>query len=354
MRTPPADLSEDDVRDHLARHYGTAGAHLEFVPRGDVGWSWVARTGTGEPLFLKVYGSGDAALLARVRRSAALLDLLTGEGWLANVPRPVPGTGGATDLPIGTDGLVATVQTYVPGTPLGGERMTAGVAAQIGVTAARLQASTAAVTAAGIELEAHPVAPDGGGLLGFLDARRDDLLREAPEAEARLDAVRNRLATVAADAAAAAAGAPRVLVHGDMGHDNVLVDGFGELGGAGRASVVDWDDARLAPAENELAMSAWLAPDVFADLARSYVETRTALGHPLDGLAPALMEWQAWSYNIGSIWFYLERLRDEALAAEQAASDRQLLRWCVTEWDTTPARFEAAAAALAAAGAPVG
>jgi thiamine kinase-like enzyme len=174
-----------------------------------------------------------------------------------------------------------------------------------------------------------------------LHSLREGLVAELPDSADHIEEVSGRVHDLEADVAAAPP-VPLVPVHGDMGHDNVIVDPNGKI------HVVDWDDARMSTAEVELAMTAWLAEPVFKSLAAGYVKTLRELDEPVPDLDVAAMELQVWRYNIGCIWFYLERLARPDLPAEQAASDRSLLAWTVSEWETTPAKFVSARDALMA------
>ena len=339
MRAVPAGWTDAALCGHLREVYGLDTKTLTFVPKGDVAWGWIGSDGDGPRVFAKLYDAEREDHRTKAARSSDVLRALRDGDWLGNVPEPIATLDGSFESRL--EGWLVTVQSYIAGESFGGRPLTRDAAMQIGETAARLHLATADVVAAtGIEADSPGQPMD---LVGFLNAHRHELAAEAPGATGHLDAVAERLAEL--ESAVAPRGASDVvLIHGDMAHDNVLMDESGSLG------VVDWDDARLAQREMELAMTAWLAAPVFPALARAYVDTSVGFGADPPALDVDAMELQAWRYNIGSIWFYLQRLAEPDLAAQQAESDRALLRWVVEEWQVTTQRFDAAAEALAAAG----
>jgi fructosamine-3-kinase len=337
VRATPPGFEARALVAHLAAEHSLDVIDLAFVPKGDVGWSWVATQATGDRVFVKLYDASSDHL-DRVRQGLRVLVALRAGSWLDNIPEPLPSLSGALDTTFGE--FVVAVQTYLPGESQGGQPLSEPVARQLGRTAARLHASTDDVVAA----TGLASAADGAvhtSLVDLLAPHLEALLAEVPSAEAKLPALWARIGAVEAQVAAGEPTA-RVLIHGDMAHDNVLVDDNG------RATVVDWDDARLGSVEDELAMTAWLAAPVFPALAEAYGEALSDMGLPVPSIDVAAMELQAWRYIVGSAWFYLERLRDQDLPPAQAESDRNLLTWVVGEWDTTEERFAAAGRALAA------
>lgn len=353
MRALPTEFSVDDLIAHLASHYVLAVESLEFVPKGDIGWSWVVHRGAdADPLFVKVYDGAahGGGHMEKVRRGLRLLEIVRHERLLDNVAAPIgsPETGELDTALGGDERWRVAVQSYLPGDSQGGRELTPAAGVHVGRTAGRLHNATdVLVSPLGLDVGAGGHA--AWSVEAFLREREDALKAVAPDELVkdwgRVDDALARVRALEAEEAAAAAAGPvvGVVVHGDMVADNVIVDSSGGSGVDGvRVSIVDWDDVRLAPAEIELSLLAWLAVPAFPAIADAYRAEREAGGADWQPLNAARLELQTWRYNMGSIGFYVDRLQNPDLPEEQVESDRGLLGWCMQEWSVLPDKFAAA------------
>src|SRR5215218_7879357 len=241
------DLDRRELAAALDRHHGLAPLALRFVPAGETAWCYRLTDRHGGRWFLKL--SRPAAADPDPAEAALVLaDALAEQGL--PVPRPRPTRSGQPWCWLA--GLGLAVFELVDGDPLDDRALAdPGMAGRVARLVAAIHAATPAPAVPVPSVERFEVAADElSRCLAALDpqagAAADGLAAEArtlvwPRRRALLDLV-GRVQDLGA-----AAGAPaqeRVLCHGDLIGDNLLVDR------AGRLWVVDWDAARLALASS--------------------------------------------------------------------------------------------------------
>jgi len=220
------------------RQYGLAADSIEFLPVGWTAAAYVLRVG-GERYFLKLWPGGHGADAAVGR--LPFVQRLGSSGFRARVAVPLPTKTGqlSARLPAG----VMVLTPFLPGTTLPGwPDWPSAVLTELGRTLVELHA-----------FEAGPVLPFRERFsVEIADELRlhlaDKVVR--PFRGELLDQL-DRLTDLQKSARKAVAGRPGgglVACHTDLTGDNVLVAPDGRL------SVLDWDEARLAPAEQDLAL----------------------------------------------------------------------------------------------------
>ncbi|GAA3544974.1 phosphotransferase enzyme family protein [Kribbella ginsengisoli] len=225
-------LDRAALLDTLREHYGLAFEALRFIP---VGWASAAYEvqADDDRYFLKLWPDGrDAAgAVARLPLVLRLHEL----GF--RVPYPVATAEGALSASVAA-GVVALFPFLAGVTPAGWPRWPLAVLDELGRTVAGLHAATSRLSVAlprerftipvADELRLHlsdrAVKPDRGAVMDQLERLE------------RLQSAVRRLPT------------QYVLSHADLVGDNILVDDDG------RISLLDWDEAHLAPPELDLAM----------------------------------------------------------------------------------------------------
>jgi spectinomycin phosphotransferase len=251
VRAPPPDLETDLVRAALERHWGIRPPDLAYLPVGFGDHHWLAHAGA-ERCFvtvrdLRLDGRGGhtrhaVATLERTFRAVRRLKDLAGLPFI--VPA-VPSTSGALVVPVGRC-FALSVYDWIDVHPL---RDTTGVVAA-GLVARLHRASR--------EHPVRAVAEDFGiPHCSALEDALGDLGRPWPDgpfgepARALLAShqgeVRAALALYDELAGAAGADATWCLTHGEPSGDNLVQDE------AGAPLLVDWESARLAPPERDLA-----------------------------------------------------------------------------------------------------
>src|SRR5215218_9208794 len=202
------DLDRRELAAALDRHHGLAPLALRFVPAGETAWCYRLTDRHGGRWFLKL--SRPAAADPDPAEAALVLaDALAEQGLPVPRPRPTP--------------------SGQPWCWLAGLRLAVFELVEVAVD----------------ELGRRLVAldPQAGAAADGLAAEARALVW--PQRRALLDLV-GRVQDLGA--AAGARVQERVLCHGDLIGDNLLVDR------GGRLWVVDWDAARLAPRELDLAL----------------------------------------------------------------------------------------------------
>ncbi|HEY0471787.1 MAG TPA: aminoglycoside phosphotransferase family protein [Kribbella sp.] len=301
---PPLDRAAllTDLRDA----YGLTGDSLEFVPVGWASAAFVLRV-AGERYFLKLWPGGRDADAAVQR--FPFVQRLQSLGFSARVPSALPTRTGELSVSL-PPGIVALFP-YLPGTtPPGWPAWPEDILQELGRTLAEL----------------HSVDP--GDTLPFREqfsvAVADEVLLHADDKAAQpyraelLDQL-DRLRSLQQDARRLNPGF--VVCHTDLVGDNMLLDSNGRL------SLLDWDGAQLAPAEQDLALLLHGAQPVDG----------TALAKVLP-VYPRELRLELFGFFL--LRRYLEdfaarltRLRRGNLSAEETADALDgLARWGSTQW----------------------
>jgi Ser/Thr protein kinase RdoA (MazF antagonist) len=208
----------DPLPDHTAllstitTSYGLTAERLTFIPRGWVSAGYELPT-ADRVYFVKLWLTPDDA--ARAVARMPLVQQLHATGFRARVPNPLETVDG--ELCVDTAFGVVALFPFLPGTtPAGWPRWSDSVLDELGRVLTDLHALTP-----GVDLPREDFAIDG--LLP------NDRLAELQSVVRRLP---QRF----------------VVCHTDLIGDNLLVDSDGRL------SALDWDTAKLAPAECDLAL----------------------------------------------------------------------------------------------------
>jgi Ser/Thr protein kinase RdoA (MazF antagonist) len=299
---PPLDRAVllGDLRDA----YGLTADSLEFVPVGWAAAAYVVRV-AGERYFLKLWpGAREAA--AAVQRFP-LVQRLKSLGF--GVPDALPTRTGELSVSV-QPGIVALFP-YLPGTtPPGWPAWPGEILHELGRTLTELHSvdpgdtlpfreefSVAVADAVLLHAEDKAARPYRGELFDQLDR-----LRSLQEDIGRLD--------------------PRFVVcHTDLVGDNILVDSTGRL------SILDWDTARLAPPEQDLALLLHGPQPVDAT---ALAKVLTVYRHELrlDLIAFFLLR-----RYLEDFAARLSRLRRGGLSPEEAADALDgLARWGSSQW----------------------
>jgi Ser/Thr protein kinase RdoA (MazF antagonist) len=216
-------------------HYGLTADSVEFLPVGWTAAAYVLRVG-GERYFLKLWPGGRGAVdrLPFVQR-------LGSSGFRARVAVPLPTRTG--ELSARFSAGVVVLSPYLPGTTLPGwPDWPPAVLKELGRTLVELHT-----------FEAGPVLPFRERFsIEIADELRLHLADRAvrPFRGEVLDQL-ERLGELQQSAREAVTGRPGggfVACHTDLTGDNILIASDGRL------SVLDWDEAQLAPPEQDLAL----------------------------------------------------------------------------------------------------
>lgn len=317
MKEAP-DVSADALVDHLGAAYGIAAVGLQFVPKGDIGSSFLVDTADGAGAFCKLFrtGPGSDVDLARIEATARLARRAKDSGALRRLAAPVPGVDGA--LLTGLGEWQVMVQERAVGTSLGGFTLPDHVAQVVGQEAARLHAASAEL-APGFEYRDDFSPPTEYVESALALASGDAAVAGAVAGQRGL--IDRALADFERDRSAMRVG-DFVVNHGDLIGDNLVVDGD-------EVTIVDWDSACLAPVENDLAPIAWLSPEQFGVAVAAYAAEWDG---PLR-LDPRVVRARLLRYNLYCIGFYITRLVRGSHTAEQVDADLGMLAWCMTQWE---------------------
>src|SRR3989442_1349 len=132
-------------------------------------------------------------------------------------------------------------------------------------------------------------------------------------------------------------GAPLVLCHTDIGGDNLRLDR------AGRLTVLDWDEATIAPPEHDLQD---VRGPALADIVVAYLAAGGVRALSLDRFAFALL-----GRHLADATARLTRILDEPLSpAEDADELAGIDAWGFAQWRALERTLEGVAAALSRAG----
>src|SRR2546430_1041159 len=247
---PPIDRAA--LAEAVRAAYGLAPASLTFVPVGYAAACYDVRDDGGRRRFLKLWpatGAGRAAA-GRLEETLPLLVALAGQG--IRVPAPLPTRQG--ELAASFAGQPFALFPFVVGrAPPPWSAWPPALRAELGRAVAAIHLATptlASLLPARDRLETTFEAELRRGLAALerlergarpgQRALRESVLPRAGEVLVQLD----RLAALRA--IVQRAGAPLVLCHTDIGGDNLRLDR------AGRLTVLDWDEATLAPPEHDL------------------------------------------------------------------------------------------------------
>jgi spectinomycin phosphotransferase len=312
----------------LVGGYGLDAPTLSFVPAGETSWCYRVADGRGRRWFLKLSPS-EAVEPARAELALRLADALADLSLAA--PRPHPTRSGRLWCPV--EGLRMAVFELVDGEPLGDQDLAnAAVAQGVARLVAAIHAATPALRVPVPFTETFEVWADGLGLgldrLGRDIGGADPLTATARELvwpqRAALLAMLERVRSLGD--AARSTGAARVLCHGDLIVDNLLLDR------GGRLWVVDWEAAVLAPRELDLAL---FTGEGFGRFLAGYQD---AAG-PQD-LDPDLIAFFLLRRNLDDLVDWLGAVLDRDRPDAQRHADLDGLRWCLARWGLLQARID--------------
>jgi spectinomycin phosphotransferase len=322
------DLDREVLAAALDHHHGLTARGLRFVPAGETAWCYQLIDERGQRWFLKL-GRPGAIEPARAELALRLPSALAELGL--PVPRPRPTRSGELWCWLGR--LRLAVFELVDGEPLGETDLREpAMTSQVARLVAAVHAATPALTVPVPFVETFEVWADG------LHRRLDELdpgARPAGElvVEARsLVWPRRRmlLAMVerveALGAAARSTAAERVLCHGDLIGDNLLLD-RGRL-----VWLVDWDGATLAPREADLAMFTG------EEFERFFAAYQAAAG--VDGVDPELVAFFLLRRNLDDLVDWLGSVLDDDRPDVQRRADLDGVRWCLSRWAALEARIQ--------------
>jgi spectinomycin phosphotransferase len=322
------DLDHRVLAAALDRHYGLAARTLRFVPAGETAWCYRVTDESGGRWFLKLTGPG-AIEPARAELALALADALAELGL--PVPRLRPTRSRRRWCRLA--GLRAAVFDLVDGEPLDDQVLAdPGMAGRVARLVAAIHAATPALAVPVPVVERFEVAAEelrrrlaaldpGAGPLGGLAAEARTLVwPRRRELLAMLERVQ------ALGAAARARPHDRVLCHGDLIGDNLLVDRDGRLW------VADWDGARLAPRDADLALFAGGGFGRFLDA----YETDAGPS----GLDPDLVGFFLLRRNLEDLADWLGAALDSDRPEPQRRGDLDGVGWCLSRWPDLEARID--------------
>ncbi|HEY3111907.1 MAG TPA: phosphotransferase [Chloroflexota bacterium] len=338
---PPID--RDALAEAVRGAYGLAPASLTFVPVGYAAACYDLRDEGGRRRFLKLWpatGAGRAAA-ARLDATLPLLVALAGQG--IRVPAPLPTRQGG--LAASFAGQPFALFPFVVGrAPPPWSAWPPALQAELGRTLAAIHLATPRLarllpardpleTTFEAELRRGLAALERleGGARPGQRALRESVLPRAGEMLAQLDRLAALRALVRRE------GAPLVLCHTDIGADNLRLDR------AGRLTVLDWDEATIAPPEHDLQD---LRGPVLAGILVAYLAAGGVRALSLDRFAFALL-----GRHLGDATARLTRILDEPLSpAEDADALAGIEAWGFAQWRALERTLDGVAAALSRAG----
>jgi spectinomycin phosphotransferase len=324
------DLDHAVLAAALDRDHGLTVASLRFVPAGETSWCYQVTDARGGRWFLKLSRPGAisparAEFALRLAGALAELDM--------PVPRPRPTRSGR--LWSRLEGFGVALFELVDGEPLGDQELRdPTLARQVASLVATVHAATPALALAVPFVETFEVWAEGlRRSLAELDpdaAPADGLVAEARALVwPRREALLGKLERVQAlGAAARSRSTEHVLCHGDLIGDNLLRDR------GGRLWLVDWDGAKLAPRELDLAL--FSGPG----FARFLAHYQAAAG-PRD-LDPDSVAFFLLRRNLDDLGDWLGALLDRDRPELQRHADLDGIRWCLSRWAELEARIEQA------------
>ena len=321
------DLDHAVMAAALDHYYGLAGIRLRFLPAGETSWCYEVTDLRGGRWFLKL-GRPGAITAERAEFALRLTGALAELGM--PVPRPRPTRSGP--LWCWLYGLRVTVLEFLDARPLGDQDLhDPETASQTARLVAAIHAATPAMTMPVPFVEKFAVWDDGlrrclealgqdaGGANRLVAAaralvwpERDALLAMLGRVQALGEAARSRAT-------------PRVLCHGDLIGDNLLMDGDGRLW------LVDWDGAALAPRELDLAL---FSGEGFEPFLAAY----QGEGGPPD-LDSDLIAFFLLRRNLDDLVDWLGAVLDSQLPDAQRHADLDGVRWCMSRWTVLEARI---------------
>ena len=292
------DLDKVRVATFLREAYGLPVTGLEFTPKGEAGYCYVARTDNKERLFVKLFEAHrDEPVAFSLRVSRELRDA----GYRYALP-PILTRAGE---PFATyEGYAVAVFSYVDGVSLFedesrpyGDEVTDDEFAGLGTVVGRLHAATSRVSLNGAPRErfdfhyaylmrrhlagacdVEPANDYQRELLALWDGDRENLGR----AYTRFAELQQKCR---------ASSRSFVITHGDCHLANVLRDDLGQY------HLIDWSDALLAPPERDLTFYTGDAAR-FAAFLEVYLRAHDPGGLDLDVFAFYVYQWSV--QEIGS------------------------------------------------------
>lgn len=248
--------------DTVRRDYGLPIARLRFVPIGFAAACYVAECSDRTRYFLKLWPDLRAGSPAvdRLHMTLRLTHALHDRDLLPRVPYPIPNRDGALWSWFGSTPFA--IFPFLEGQPPPTTTWPTTLTGEWARTIATIHRATPLLAdvlppretfAIPFEAELHraraAVAQIGPGARRGLRELREAVLPRQNEIDAQLARL-HRLQGIVRRL-----DAPFVLCHTDIGGDNLLVDAQGRL------SVLDWDDATLAPPEHDLHEARWVDVD---------------------------------------------------------------------------------------------
>jgi hypothetical protein len=339
MRTDTSGIDAPALIVALRERYAVPIVALDFVPKGEDSWGYLARADDGRAFFVKAHRAADRATLDATLGVAAHLHDRCG---LRAVVAPRPARDGS--LTFEHAGYPVAFFDLAPGIPLielG--HITEGLPAEDVGPVARLIAAVhaSAPTFPSPPRLADPLAiPFATRLRRALDTPdvfagrpnsiQRDLLRllaaeraDIATAHARLQSIRDEMRAV---------GYAEVLTHGDPTAGNILKDDAGGL------HLIDWGAATLGPAERDLAFFTGPQFDRF-------LAAYAAAGPPI--LHAALFTFYGYLWTLQEIADYAIRiLYEDRDPATSAAHWAELQPYLPIRHAETRARTEATTAAI--------
>jgi Ser/Thr protein kinase RdoA (MazF antagonist) len=338
---PPIDRRA--LAEVVREEYGFAPASLEFVPVGYAAACYVLADARGRRRFLKLWPDTGAGRAAAARLDAALALLVALDRRGIRVAAPLPSCRGA--LTAAFSGRPLALFPFVAGrAPPPWSAWPPALRAELGRTLAAIHAATP--TLADLLPPRDPLETDfeadlRRGLVALerlgAEARpgqralRASVLPRAGEVLAQLDRLEALRASVRR------AGAPLVLCHTDIGGDNL------RLGRAGRLTVLDWDEATIAPPEHDLQD---VRGPALAGILEAYLADGGVRALSLERFAFALL-----ARHLGDAAARLTRILDEPLGPDEDADElRGIDDWGFAQWRALDRTLDEIAAALSRAG----
>lgn len=246
MRTPPPDLTEDQLLSVLSEHWQLAVTSIDYAPVGFGSHHWQATTAAGERWFVTADAVPDRAALESLQAALSTAELLRRDAGLSFVLAPIHTSDG--NVLAQCAGYAVTAFPFLDELPA-----TDHPASETARLLATLHSATATVRAVAppddldVDDRQHietvlddgnaPPAPGpyGTAFVALIREHHDQL----------------RVALARHDAFAATLGGDRmdwVITHGEPKPDNIMITDRGPM-------LIDWDTARLAPAARDL----WMA-----------------------------------------------------------------------------------------------
>lgn len=263
MYEPPAGVTDGDIREALAAHYGLDLAGLRFLPLGHDSAAWVYRAAAadGRAYFVKLR-------LSVANPAALLVPRHLHDHGVRQVVAPLPTRSGALWAHAASYALI--LYPFVEGASGMAHGMAADQWRAYGATLRQIHDAPVGEALA-CELRREQFAPPGAATIRALEAQIAAGEPAHAEARALADLWRERRATIETLLARVAELGPRLaqsappllLCHADIHTNNLLVDP------AGQVWVVDWDETLLAPRERDLMFA---AGGISAQLVRPHEE----------------------------------------------------------------------------------